>query len=122
MRLLHAVLGWSIVAAFGVIWVWGLGTWIMRRGPGRYFWWVVAYVQATTLVQAVVGGILLVAGGRAPALHYVYGAVFPVLVLLTAHVLARDAFAHRPWAPFALAAFFSFGLTLRALMTGLEAS
>jgi hypothetical protein len=34
-------------------------------------------------------------------------------------VLARDAFSHRPWAPFALAAFFSFGLTLRALMTGL---
>ena len=122
MRLLHAVLGWSIVAAFGVIWVWGLGVWIVRRGPGRYFWWVVAYVQATTLIQAVVGGILLVAGGRPPALHYVYGAVFPVLVLLTAHVLARDAFAHRPWAPFALAAFFSFGLTLRALMTGLEAS
>jgi hypothetical protein len=122
MRLLHAGLGWSIVAAFGVIWVWGLGVWIVRRGPGRYFCWMVAYVQATTLIQAVVGGILLVAGGRASALHYVYGAVFPVLVLLTAHVLARDAFAHRPWAPFALAAFFSFGLTLRALMTGLEAS
>jgi hypothetical protein len=49
----------------------------------------------------------------------VYGAIFPALVLGVAHVLARDAFSHRPWAPFAMAAFFCFGLTLRALMTGL---
>jgi hypothetical protein len=122
VRLAHLLLGWSIVAAFGIVWIWGLVTWIVRRGPGRYFWWVVAYVQAVVLIQGLVGVILLVAGGRVPVLHYVYGVVFPVLVLLTAHVLARDAFANRPWAPFALAAFFSFGLTLRALMTGLEAS
>jgi hypothetical protein len=114
------VVGWSIVGAFGVLWLWGLGAWLLRRGPGRYYWWVVAYVQAVILIQGLVGVILLVAGGRASILHYVYGVIFPVLVLLTAHVLARDAFAHRPWAPFALAAFFSFGLTLRALMTGLE--
>lgn len=120
MRLLHTVVGWSIVGAFGVLWLWGLGAWILRRGPGRYFWWIVAYVQATVLIQALVGLILVLAGGRAALLHYVYGAVFPILVLLTSHVLARDAFVHRPWAPFALAAFFCFGLTLRAVMTGLD--
>jgi hypothetical protein len=121
VRLLHLLVGWSIVAGFGIVWLWGLAAWITRRGPGRYYWWVVAYVQATLLIQALVGVILIVAGGRAPALHYVYGVIFPVLVLVTAHVLAREAFAHRPWAPFALAAFFSFGLTLRALMTGVQA-
>jgi hypothetical protein len=122
VRLVHLILGWSIVGAFAVIWVWGLGTWIARRGPGRYFWWVVGYVQVTVLVQGLVGAILLLAGGDVPALHYVYGVIFPVLVLLTAHVLAREAFAHRPWAAFAMAAFFCFGLTLRALMTGFEAA
>jgi hypothetical protein len=76
-------------------------------------------VQGTVLVQALVGVILLVFGGRTSLLHIVYGAIFPVLVLGVAHVLARDAFSHRPWAPFALASFFCFGLTLRALMTGL---
>jgi hypothetical protein len=120
MRLVHLLVGWSIVAGFASLWAWGLGTWIARRGPGRYFWWIVGYVQVAVLVQGLVGVILLLAGGTVPALHYIYGVVFPVLVLLTAHVLARDAFAHRPWAPFALAAFFSFGLTLRALMTGFE--
>jgi hypothetical protein len=122
VRILHVVAGWSIVVGFGILWMWGLGAWIFRRGPGRFFWWVVGYVQATVLIQGVVGVILLVAGGEVPVLHYVYGVIFPVLVLLTAHVLAREAFAHRPWAPFALAAFFSFGLTLRALMTGFEAA
>lgn len=122
MHLLHEVIGWSIVGAFAVLWLWGMGAWVARRGPGRYFWWVVAYVQAVVLVQALVGVILLATGGRVPVLHYVYGAIFPVLVLLTAHVLAREAFSHKPWAPFSLAAFFSFGLTLRALMTGMQAS
>jgi hypothetical protein len=118
VRLVHLILGWSIILGFAGLWLWGLGAWTFRRGTGRYFWWILAYVQAALLIQGLVGVILLVAGGRVPVLHYVYGVIFPVLVLLTAHVLARDAFAHRPWAPFALAAFFSFGLTLRALMTG----
>jgi hypothetical protein len=118
MRLVHLIMGWSIIVGFASLWLWGLGAWIVRRGTGRYFWWILAYLQAALLIQGLVGVILLVAGGQVPVLHYVYGVVFPVLVLLTAHVLARDAFAHRPWAPFALAAFFSFGLTLRALMTG----
>jgi hypothetical protein len=35
-------------------------------------------------------------------------------------VLARDEnFRDRPWIPFAFASFICFGLTLRALMTGL---
>lgn len=119
MSPVHAAIGWVIVSGFGLLWLWGLGAWIVRRGPGRWFWYVVGALQATLLVQALVGVILLFLGLRASLLHYVYGIVFPVLLLLTAHVLARDAFKHRPWAPFAAAAFFIFGLTLRALMTGL---
>jgi hypothetical protein len=118
VREVHLAVGWTIVGGFGLLWLWGLATWILRRGPGRAFWWVLGFIQVTLLVQAAVGLVLVGMGGRPPLLHYVYGIVFPVLVLATAHVLARDAFAHRPWAPFALAAFFSFGLTLRALMTG----
>ena len=119
MRVLHLVAGSAIVGAFGLVTLWGLGTWIVRRGPGRAFWWVIGFVQGAVLLQALAGLILLLIGGRATILHIVYGAVFPALVLGVAHVLAREAFAHRPWAPFAMASFFCFGLTLRALMTGL---
>jgi hypothetical protein len=119
VRLIHAGIGWAIVGAFGVIWLWGMGALISRRGPGRRYWWVLAFVQGSLLLQGLAGVILLLLGGRASALHYVYGVIFPILVLMVAHVLAREQFAHRPWLPFALGAFFCFGLTLRALMTGL---
>jgi hypothetical protein len=119
VRLTHAIIGWSIVVGFGLMTLWGLTTWILRRGPGRPFWWLLTYLQVTLLVQAVAGVVLFVLGGRASLLHYVYGVIFPVLVLVVAHVVAREMFAHRPWAPFALSAFFCFGLTGRALMTGL---
>ena len=125
MRLVHLVIGWSIVGGFAVLWLWGLATWVGERvlrrisGPGRPFWWILAFLQAAVLVQGIAGLVLVLMGDRASALHYVYGIVFPVLVLLTAHVLARDMFAHRPWIVFAWASFFNLGLTLRALMTGL---
>ena len=119
MEIAHAAIGWAIVAGFGFLWLWGMGVLIVRKGPGKRFWWLLAFVQGTVLVQGIAGVILLLMGGRVPSLHYVYGVVFPVLVLMVAHVVAREQFAHRPWLPFAAASFFCFGLTLRALMTGL---
>ncbi|MGH2692497.1 MAG: hypothetical protein ACRDHM_08340 [Actinomycetota bacterium] len=119
MTLIHSAIGWAIVGAFGAMWLWGMGALLFRRVPDRRYWWLLAFVQGSLLLQGLAGVILLLLGGRASALHYVYGVIFPVLVLMVAHVLAREQFSHRPWLPFALAAFFCFGLTLRALMTGL---
>lgn len=119
MRVIHLWLGASIVAAFGLLFLWGLATWVLRRGPGRAFWWILTFVQVSLLLQLAGGLVIVVGGGRIQWLHYVYGIVFPALVLAVAHLLAREAFARRPWLPFALAGFFAFGLTLRALQTGL---
>ncbi|HXF57814.1 MAG TPA: hypothetical protein VNO34_09665, partial [Actinomycetota bacterium] len=65
--------------------------------------------------------VTLLAMGRSRGfLHYAYGALFPGLVLVAAHVVARgledesDAFK-----VFTVASLFAFGLTLRALATGL---
>jgi hypothetical protein len=115
----HAAIGWAIVIAFGVIWLWGMGVLIVRRGPGRWFWRLLAFVQVTVLLQGIAGATLLIMGRRISSLHYVYGVIFPVLVLMVAHVLAREQFSNRPWLPFAFASFFCLGLTMRALMTGL---
>ena len=125
MRILHQAIGWSIVGSFAVLWLWAMATWVALRirrvsGPGRAFWWLLGFVQVALLLQGIAGVILLVMGGRATLLHYVYGIVFPVLLLLVAHVLARDdRFADRPWLVFGWASFFIFGLTFRALDTGL---
>lgn len=118
MRAAHTVIGWSIVVAFAALWVSGLVTKALRRrDPGRWFWVVVAVVQVAVGLQLIAGIVLLILGGRQPLLHYAYG-VFPVLALAVAHIVSR--WADRPaWVNFAWASFFCFGLTLRALMTGL---
>lgn len=117
---LHRVVGFAVVGLFAVGWLFGLGVWVSRRQAGDWFWrWLVA-AQLVAIVQALVGTVLL-AMGRRPTdwLHYVYG-YGPILIFVVSHALARDEnFRDRPWVPFAAASFISFGLTLRALMTGL---
>jgi hypothetical protein len=119
LRTAHLAMGWFIVGSFALLMVWGLATWIIRRGPGRVFWWLVAAVQVVLIAQLVAGVILLVMGGRPPVLHYAYGIVFPALLLFGAHWVAREVIPERPWTAFAVASFIAFGLTLRALTTGL---
>lgn len=119
VRAAHLVVGLFIVGAFGLMWLWGLGTWISRRGPGRAFWWLVAAVQVGVLLQLAGGVVLLLVGGRRGWLHYVYGIGVPAFTLMWAHVVARGRFAARPWLAFAVAGFFAFFSSLRALQTGL---
>jgi hypothetical protein len=126
----HAVVGFAVVAVFAVGWIWGLGGWLVRRssgGPGRFYWiWLVA-AQIVAALQALLGLILLLLGYRPSTwLHLVYG-FGPLLILAIAHSLAREgqnvAEGQEPIPPyvwFAGAAFICFGLTLRALQTGLS--
>lgn len=133
MSALHRVIGFAVVAVFALGWIWGLGAKIARREPGEGYWTWLAVAQVITGIQAILGTILLLSGRRVEsddvfggALHYVYG-YLPLLLFVFAHVVARAGDARavgidrpiRPWVPFAWAAFISFGLTLRALMTGL---
>lgn len=135
---MHQILGFTVVAVFTLGWVWGLAAKVSRRGPGELYWKWVALAQVVAAVQAVIGIGLLIAGGRPEAtglartLHYVYG-LLPLLLFAIAHVVARignlsvlgiqhrdgTQIPIRPWTPFAWVSFIAFGLTLRALMTGM---
>jgi hypothetical protein len=138
MDAVHQVLGFAVVGIFALGWIWGLAAKLSGRGPGELYWRWVAVAQVVAGVQVVIGLVLLITGARpdadglAQTLHYVYGAL-PLLLFAIAHVAARagtlsilgiqrrdgSPIPIRPWTPFAWAAFISFGLTLRALMTGL---
>lgn len=133
MSALHRVVGFAVVAVFAAGWIWGLGAKLLRRDPGQAYWTWLAVAQVVAGAQAAIGTFLLLAGRRVEAagalgglLHYVYG-YLPLLLFVVAHVIARAGDARaigidrpvRPWVPFAWASFVSFGLTLRALMTGL---
>jgi len=116
----HKYIGFVIVGAFGLLMLWGLGARLFRRGPGEWFWRLLAAIQVVLGIQVLAGITLLAVYGFSarPWLHYLYGSVFPITVLVVAHVVARGL-ERDHWVPFAWAAFFCFGLTLRALMTGL---
>jgi heme A synthase len=108
---IHRYVGFVVVAIFtiGCCSAWSCGSPAVRRGD--WFWrWLVA-AQVVAIVQALIGVILLIAGKRpTTTLHYVYG-FGPLVVFAIGHLLAREeAFRTKPWAPFALASFISFGL------------
>jgi hypothetical protein len=118
---LHAAIGFAVVAGWFVLFGWGLVGFIRKREPTPRFWRLLGLLQALLVLQLLAGVTLLLLGHRADSfLHYLYGALFPAIVLVVAHVMARGmADEADTWKVFAVAAFFIFGLTLRALTTGL---
>ncbi len=118
---IHAVIGFAIAGGWFVLFGWGMVAFIIRREPNRWFWGLLALLQVLLILQLVAGVVLLALGHRADSfLHYLYGAVFPAIVLVVAHVVARGLDDEADtWKVFAVASFFIFGLTLRALTTGL---
>jgi hypothetical protein len=117
----HKYIGYAIVGAFGVLFLWGgIARLLKRRDPGGPYWWLLAAVQVVLGIQVIVGIILLAIHGISakPVLHYLYGSLFPIIVLVIAHFFARDM-ERDQYVPFAVAGFICFGLTLRALFTGL---
>ncbi len=125
MEWVHRYVGFAVVAVFTVGWLWGLAAAIVRRGPGERYWIWLAVAQVVAGIQAVIGIVLLVMGLRpSDWLHLVYG-FGPLVIFAIGHVMARELQRAdgkppiAPWAIFAAAGFIAFGLSTRALMTGL---
>jgi hypothetical protein len=127
MPKVHETIGFFVLAVFTVGWVWGVGALILRRDPGERFWTWLTVAQVVAGVQALVGIILLLLGYRPEtSLHLVYG-FGPLVILGVAHVMSREVSRGQagggrwtqPWVLFTAASFICFGLSLRALMTGL---
>ncbi|MGH3442533.1 MAG: hypothetical protein ACRDUY_10945 [Nitriliruptorales bacterium] len=123
MAPLHGYVGWSIVIAFALLTVYGTTARLTRRESlGRPFWGLLYYSETVLVIQVVLGVVLLLLGRRIGAggfhLHYVYGSVFPLIVLVAGrlYALRREVY---DYVPITFGAFVNFGLTARALMTGL---
>lgn len=126
MDTIHTYVGWAIPSAFLLLSLWSLVSFLRNRDPHAWFWSLLGFLQVVIGIQFVVGGVLFLMGRRAAPgetlgfLHYFYGAFFPALVLWYTHRRAKtERWKEIPWAAFGIAAFICFGLTARALMTGL---
>lgn len=124
MDTFHRWLGIAIVAVLGLIALFGLVLRVAgRREAPRFFWGLQHYTENVLVIQVVTGLILLfmgrrVVGGPLVWLHYLYGSLFPLIAMVGGRIagLRRE---EREYVGIAWGAFFAFGLTTRALMTGL---
>ena len=119
----HEAVGFVIVAGWFALTVWGAVAYFIKREPNMWFWRLLGGLQGILILQLLLGLILWISHPLPAFLHPLYGAVFPAIVLVVAHVMARGLDdEHDRWKVFAVASFFIFGLTLRALSTGLGAA
>jgi hypothetical protein len=100
--------------------LWGGVALLVKRDPTAWFWRLLAVLQGVLILQLGAGLVLLAVGRSQEPLHILYGSLFPAIVLVAAHVLGRGMEDERDaLMVFTTASFFLFGLTLRALTTGL---
>lgn len=125
MTELHRYLAYSVPVGFALLALWTLYGFIRNKTPGDWFWHLLAFLQVVLGVEILLGAALFLAGNRpvppsGPVwLHYVYGGLFPATLLVLAHRFAKTRWAEIPWLPFGVVALVNFGLTFRALQTGL---
>ena len=123
MALIHRVLGASLVLAFLVLAIGGLTLWVSRREEApTLFWGLQHYTENLLIAQTVIGIVLLLLGRRVRGddlifLHYFYGSLFPLIAVVAGRIAALRRDRHE-YVGLAWGAFFAFGLTTRALMTG----
>lgn len=124
------IAGLAVVVSWAIVAIWGLVLRLAKAGATPVFWRAVSVAQLLLAAQLLLGLVLFgawafgAAGlpGAATAWdtvwHFLYGFVFPVVVLFFAHKWARDG-RFNPHAAFSLAGLVIFGLTARAFMVGL---
>jgi len=71
--------GIAVLASNATAGIWGAVAWL-RKDPSARFWYLLRVAQATVVVQATIGFVLLASGREAPdGLHAAYG-VTPLII------------------------------------------
>jgi heme A synthase len=85
MKSVHLVVGVVTIVLSGVAGVYGAWCWWRVRNS-VWFWRLLRASQAAIVVQAALGGILVLLGNKPPGLHVLYG-VLPLFVSFIAEQL-----------------------------------
>jgi len=85
MKQVHLVVGVITITLSGVAGVYGAWCWWRVRNS-IWFWRVLRASQAAIVIEAALGGILILLGHKSPGLHTLYG-VLPLFVSFIAEQL-----------------------------------
>lgn len=123
MTAIHRFIAYGVPAGFLLLGLAAVVGLIRNKAPGGWFWSLVAIIQVVLGLEVIVGAVLYAFGDRPLTtgpewLHYVYGGLFPAALLVLAHRLGKR-FEDIPWVVFGAVSLVNFGLTFRALQTGL---
>ncbi|MGI9556474.1 MAG: hypothetical protein ACR2N5_00885 [Solirubrobacterales bacterium] len=93
MVTVHILVGVSVIAANLGAGLWGGGAWLLDR-PSVGFWYLLRVAQVAIVVQALLGGLLLLLGRETiDGLHYLYG-LLPLLIAFIAEGIRAGAAGH----------------------------
>lgn len=116
-----------ILAAGGITLICGIVLLVVARGDSsaqrsagvkRIFRVLLSITAALGLVQAILGGLMYLQGGRpGDALHYVYGGIV-LLAIPVAYVYSDQAQVRRDIIIMTIAVVAVVGAAIRAMMTG----
>lgn len=85
MKQVHIVVGVVTIVLSGAAGAWGAWCW-WRVRSSAWFWRLLRASQVAVVIQAALGGVLLLMHRKAPGLHVLYG-VLPLLVSFLAEQL-----------------------------------
>src|SRR5207302_5133262 len=81
----HLIVGVLTILLTGVAGAWGAWCW-RRVRSSAWFWRLLRASQVAVVIQAALGGVLVLTGHKPPGLHVLYG-VLPLLVSFMAEQL-----------------------------------
>jgi hypothetical protein len=85
MKQVHIVVGVLTIALTGIAGAWGAWCW-WRARSSAWFWRLLRASQVAVVIQAALGGVLVLTGHKPPGLHVLYG-LLPLLVSFMAEQL-----------------------------------
>jgi heme A synthase len=89
MKDIHLIVGVITIVLTAVAAAWGAWCW-WRVRASPWFWRLLRASQASVVIQAALGGVLVLMGNKPPGLHVLYG-VLPLLVSFFAEQLRISA-------------------------------
>jgi heme A synthase len=89
MKDVHLIVGAVAIALTAMAAAWGAWCW-WRARSSAWFWRLLRASQAAVVIQAALGGVLVLMGYKPPGLHVLYG-VLPLLVSFFAEQLRVSA-------------------------------